>query len=27
MQHCLLLEPNWVEGSTLPDRMKVAGAV
>jgi len=21
VQHCLLLEPNWVEGSTLPDRV------
>lgn len=23
VQHCLLLEPNWVEGRTLPDRSRV----
>jgi LacI family transcriptional regulator len=22
VQHCLLLEPNWVEGATLPDRSR-----
>ena len=26
VQHCLLLEPDWVEGSTLPDRRAVGAA-